>query len=303
MKRIHLLRVFPFLSPIFKLIFPKILDFTLFPQIKGNVDLIMEERDIYLLYAMNARAANRWNLKIIDVLERKLLSNVKLIRIGSLNDGGYLVPELFTKDQIWFCIGLGYNIEFENDLESRKNLVLSFDHTIENRPKKLNKNVKYFAAGWGSTKESRDKHELHTLNSLFEISGQYPETSALWCLKFDIEGNEWKCLEQINVMKNKPAVIVCELHGALWGSSQYYKENIPVDLAKFLKDYLICSLSGNNFSPFFKNNKYGLYDVFELTLIRKDLVRKLSYTNNRTHALLSKNNKLIEQMPIGRLKD
>jgi len=96
-------------------------------------------------------------------------------------------------------------------------------------------------------------------------------------------------------------VIVCELHGALWGSSHYYKDNTPVILEKFLKDYLICSLNGNNFSPYFKNNNYGLYDVFELTLIRKDLVKRLSYTKKGTNALLSKNNKFIEQMPIGRV--
>jgi hypothetical protein len=299
-RRYRLTKLVPFLPKLINLFFSKALDFTDFPGVKGNISLLIEERNAYFINSLDPIAANRWNLKVIDLLTKKK-SNIKLIRIGSPNDGGYLVPEAFCNSHTWICIGLGDNIEFENELAKRKCLVDGFDHTIPSRPRKLDKSVKYHAKGWGTSEESQLNTSISTLQSLLLLSTQHSANESLWSLKFDIEGNEWKSLDQLETLRFKPAVIVCEIHGLLWGSTKYHNRNIVKDLEKLLKNYLICSVNGNNFSPYIKNFNYGLYDVAELTLIRKDLEKlqpKAKPSNKNSN---QRNNSFIEQMPIGRL--
>ena len=297
-RKMSLTKLIPILPKIIHLIFPKMLDFTDFPKVKGNMNLLIEERNAYFRHALDPISANRWNLKVIDLLVTK--SSIKLKRIGSSNDGGYLVPESFCSNHTWLCIGLGNNIEFENQLAMQNCLVTSFDHTINGRPKKLDRKVNYYAKGWGTIEESEFNRYLETLQSLFLLSTQNSNAEFLWCLKFDIEGNEWKSLDQLTMLKPKPAVIVCEIHGLLWGSTKYHTRNIIKDLEYLLKNYLVCSIHGNNFTPYISNSKYGLYDVVELTLIRKDLEKfqpKIKFSNIKSE---QRNNSMIEQMPIGR---
>ena len=60
---------------------------------------------------------------------------VPLIRIGSLRDGGYIIPvrALTTTDRL-YSFGLGTNWDFEVDFYQRSRaLVIVVDHTLDRR--------------------------------------------------------------------------------------------------------------------------------------------------------------------------
>jgi len=298
-RKIRLLRVLPFLAKLFEWFVPKLLNFTDFPQVEGNTRLLIEERNAYFRSALNPVLSDKWNLSIVKLIKSKYISDIKLVRIGSENDGGYFVPESFLINQIWVSIGLGHNVEFENDLASRNCEVTCFDHTIDGRPKQLNKNVNYIDKGWGSKNEVSSKSSLISLNRMVSLaSNNTLNFNADWCLKFDIEGNEWKCLDQLAQIRNKPAVIVCELHGLLWGSPLSKSSKVKELLQFLLKDYFICYFNGNNYSPYLNTNKYALYDIAEFTLIQKKFTSRKITTVHKARKIESKNNILIEQMPI-----
>jgi hypothetical protein len=301
-KHFNLTKYFPFLRNIFINLFPKILDFTAFPSSRANVNLLIEERNTYFRYSLEPELAEKWNLELVNILNKNTVSNVKLIRIGPVNDGGYFIPDMFCQDMNWITIGLGFNFLFENELANKNCKVFTFDHTIPGRPKNLNPSVEYLSKGWGSSSESLNNYNLITLDSMLEISEFNLGSNNFWGLKFDIEGNEWSCLDQISKLSNKPTVIACELHGLSWGSKRYYETNINTKLSNLLLDYSICFANGNNYSPYFMTSKYGIYEIIELTLIRKDLIQSLINPNSENLKYISSNNGHIVQMPLGLFK-
>jgi hypothetical protein len=151
--------------------------------------------------------------------------------------------------------------------------------------------------GWGSINEKK-KSTLIPLTKMLTFAKNMEGFSDHWNLKFDIEGGEWKCLDQITKLKNKPAVIVCELHFLIWSE---IKDNRFNHLSELLSFYKICFSKGNNYSQYFFTPEYGIYDIIEITLVRNDLVGALSQSNDHSGSNQVKNNKLVIQMPIGRI--
>ena len=276
---------------------PKLLDFTDFPKYKSAVNLLLKERDFQLQYARKSFAIDRWNLAVLDLLSSRSLPNIKVEKIGSNNDGGYFVPVEYCTSKNWITIGLGSNVDFENDLASRKCNVISFDHTTPGRPRTLHTRVKYMPLGWGAMNNTKadDLISLRTMLTVAKSSGSF---LGEWNLKFDIEGSEWECLEQILELNDKPAAIVCEIHFLIWNENQSDKIDI---LSKLLSFYKICFIKGNNYSQYFMTSDYGIYDIIEITLIRSDLVGSLSLSNEQVEINKCKNNELVIQMPIGRI--
>jgi len=301
-KHFYLTKYFPFLRKIFTNLFPKILDFTDFPSSRAKINLLVEERNTYFKYSLDPQSAEAWNLELVNLLKQNTVKGVKLVRIGPVHDGGYFIPGMFCRDTNWITIGLGFNFLFENELIKTNCRVFTFDHTIPGRQNKLNPTVKYFPKGWGSFSESNNDNNLITLGEMLEISSFDLNSNDYWSLKFDIEGNEWICLDQISKLQNKPSVIACELHGLTWGSTRYSQNDVLSKLRNLLLSYSICFANGNNYSPYFMTSRYGIYEVIELTLIRKDLVKPLIDPMSENLEYISLNNSHITQMPLGFLK-
>jgi hypothetical protein len=259
--------------------------------------MLIEERNMNLLHLKYPDQMNNWNLKIIDLFEANIVDNIDLGRVGSKNDGGYFLPTSFLSSRNWITIGLGSNIEFENDLCSRDSKVVSFDHTILGRPRQLNPKVRYFKLGWG-TENKRNK--LVNLESMLKIAEFTPIDSVSWCLKFDIEGNEWELMHQIHELVNKPALIICELHNLIYRNSGKLVENMHETLIELFKEYIACSIHGNNYSIYVRDKDYGIYDIAEVTLVRRDLVETCQVRSTQFRVDDYRNIEQIIQMPIGR---
>ena len=73
-------------------------------------------------------------LDLLKLFKIKIPKNIELIRIGSNNDGGYLVPNIIHEISSCFSAGIGNNISFEKDLINRKISVFGADGTLDSLP-------------------------------------------------------------------------------------------------------------------------------------------------------------------------
>ena len=107
--------------------------------------------------------------------------NSKLERIGSKNDGGYVVATNLSKNINLLSFGVEDNFEFELDIQKyiKTKSIKLFDHTI--KPIK-NKNFKYFNKGLSDEKSAN----FTTLEQ--EITNL--KNSSKNILKLDIEYDE-----------------------------------------------------------------------------------------------------------------
>jgi len=194
-------------------------------------------------------------------------NNSSLVRLGGAGDGGYLVPKVYLEAN-WLCFGMGQNIRFENDLVKMHARVSGFDHTLARRPKELHRAVNFVPKGWGLI----DSKGFLTLSSaIAQHRASFPSDESgtfNYCLKFDIEGNEWDLIQEISRGDQLPDVIICELHDLLSAKPDYWKK-IEESLDDLRLNYESVFSKGNNYSAHFFDEKTSLYDILEITLIKK----------------------------------
>ena len=262
-----LVRMFPFFSKIFRWATPRILDFSSYPIFKGKVLRMERERELALQAKFYEHEIDDRHTQILKLILPKS-SEYSLQRVGSRNDGGYLIPPETIFNSNWITIGLGFNCEFENDLVSAGSTVNTFDHTIPWRPKSLDKKVRWFKFGWGSGSQS----DCGDLSTIFR-KAEYQDDKD-WNLKFDIEGSEWALLNQITKGSpgyKLPSLVTCELHNLLWSNND---DKVVEILEQFNIFYLPVYTHGNNFSSVYANKNYVIYDAVEVTWIRRDYSEK-----------------------------
>lgn len=262
---------------------PKFLDFTDYRLTKTKIrNLEIQVNDLQERIN-NSTEVDEYYFKLISIIE-PVQNNEKLIRLGSENDGGYIIPVRFMRNTSWITIGLGANVDFENELASLGNQVKSFDHTILSRPLRLSRLVTWYKIGWGSPKNSRELASLSDILRIAEIDLQ-----RSWCLKFDIEGNEWDLISQIHNLNKLPSLICCEIHGLKFNPDYSNNRDRIEKLQLLLKHYECIYINGNNYSADLKSKYVNIHDIVELTLIKKDL---LSVKNKKYLKTYSKINHL-----------
>lgn len=179
-------------------------------------------------------------VKFPNFLKPYYLNKDQLVRVGSIDDGGYVVPLLNIKDsEILISMGISDNWDFEKDFSKISNAkILAYDDSINSeywinrfkkdlvkflklkifKPRKLykmfqyldfvlffkkNKKNKFFLKRVGNDKNSINIEEIN-LNEIKDNNQVF--------LKIDIEGSEYEILDQIVSIKNKIQGIVIEFH-------------------------------------------------------------------------------------------
>ena len=225
-------------------------------------------------------------IKQIDV-------NKKKIRCGPKKDGGYvLLDEISRNTDILFSFGIENNIDFELEFTKKykpKQNIL-FDHTINSLPKKKIKNMKFIKKGLSDTKSKN-------YVTLGEITKNSSKNNIL---KMDIEYDEWKIFEKINIntlLKFK--MIIVEFHFFFLNLDDvdskkiltpYFRKfsvnnfkkinNILLKryediLKKLNQNFIPFHLSANNSLPLKKIKGRFIPQLLEFSYVRKDLISKL----------------------------
>lgn len=206
-------------------------------------------------------------LKIYDVGEK--------IRVGNINDGGYVLPKiLIEKSNSLFSYGISNDISFDEhyiELTDYKNKVYGYDHTIDSVETKYKNNFILKKEGISSTKEEYTNNFIEHYNQL--------NINSRSLLKIDVEGAEYEYFNGTDVseLKDKVTGIVVEFHSL---SNNEYRNNF-FEIVKKLNDYFYIShVHGNNcsssFEYFEKENKYIMPDVIEITFASKELVQDVN---------------------------
>jgi hypothetical protein len=201
-------------------------------------------------------------------------SEVRFIRHGKNNDGGYVVPEkLLQQSDVLMGYGIADDISFEEYFSDiYKKPSFGFDCGVD-KIKITNPLVKFIPECIGT-----DKFLYQKQSSSLKISSFSSHLNVLDLkdknifIKMDIEGAEYEEAVFSDILMHSKQItgIVLEIH---WLNKKEYL-NSAVNLVKKInqKFYLI-RLHGNNYGrPFrIRNKKYP--SVLELTFINKNLTQ------------------------------
>lgn len=193
--------------------------------------------------------------------------NLKRIRLGDKNDGGYVMFDGLSYDG-FISGGIEYTNTFENEfIEKYGTHCFAFDYSIEELPYK-NKNITF------------KKVKINKLNNLSNYIDLYDNCFV----KMDIEGSEWEWLSSLNVSTlNKISQLVIEFHFLMMIDNEV-SQNETLLLRTFMKrmetikklndTHVMCHIHANNFSHNMKFNDNTIPTVIECTFINKRIFKE-----------------------------
>lgn len=206
----------------------------------------------------------------------------KLIRLGNMSDGGYVLPKNIAK-RCCQCLsfGLGDDLSFEKNLKKLNCTikVFSYDHTVNNifwikhffywlwKSLRYRKYLKFFLFidYYLFYKLEDNAHYKQRVadkqNSLIKIIKRHNIIPKKTILKIDIDGDEYKLLDQI--YKFDFACVIIEFENF------HSKFNV---VSNFLKksNLKIIHIHGNNFSKVIN----GIPTSIEITFVNKKYINK-----------------------------
>ena len=193
-------------------------------------------------------------------------SSTSKIRIGSINDGGYVIEDNHSYDLFVSC-GIADDITFELAFLSKYNIsCLAFDGTINALPAP-NPSISFFKKNIYITNSDTTTNlhdEIKGYNNIF--------------LKMDIETFEYRWFQTLSAEQLQQfKQIVIEFHFPFTDYPFNYLDiNIPVSekmdvFNKLKKSHVLIHFHANNCCGTTVYNNIVVPNVFECTFIRKDV--------------------------------
>ena len=198
----------------------------------------------------------------------------KLIRVGGINDGGYLIPDDLKGIGACFSPGVSNTKDFEDELAFKymiKSHMCDFSSDISKFKTKLIKNFQTFEKKWLDINE--DKNSIKLEDWVKKYSPNYNEDLIL---QMDIEGAEYRnILDTKMTLMNRFRIIVLELHDVLDIFSESKCQNIKLLLDKINQTHLCIHAHPNNCDreKIYQYNGMNIPNVIELSYLRKDRFR------------------------------
>ena len=205
-----------------------------------------------------------------------------LIRIGSENDGGYLLPNILDKTTICISPGVGHTSSFETELLKRGITSFLLDHTI-------NENS-LVVKGFDFTKKKlnyfSDKNNI-SLND-FSLSKIKDDDRAI--LQMDIEGDEYiNILNTNDEILNKFEIMIIEFHYLERVANKEIYKLYDKTIKKILNNFDVCHIHPNNGPRIFKiTKKLKIPQILEVTFLNKRHSKYKKIVSSLPHPLDSK---------------
>lgn len=189
---------------------------------------------------------------------------VEMIRIGSSNDGGYVIPKNLGDSSKLFSPGCDGIVEFERDLYRKYKIPSIVLDSISKKPKNLEAFIE-FEDNWLDASTS---NKTISLRDWVTSKSKSEETLIL---QMDIEGSEYEVLRNTpEEILNRFHTIVIEFHYFEMIKNSYLFENkVRPVFELLLKNHLPVFVNPNNCCGEIRFGKYKFPRVFELTLIRR----------------------------------
>lgn len=186
-----------------------------------------------------------------------------LIRVGDDFDGGYAISPNIDPATNCISVGVGTNVSFDIEISERLSSVHLYDHTVSALPVEVPHNVTFIKKGL-STKSDE------TFVTLDEMIEQFEPNSPL-ILKMDIEGAEWKILE--NIQKSTLSrfdQIILELHHLHKLNDAEFFKVVAKSLKNLKHTHQIVNRHANNWGRFSLIHGVPVPDVLEITLVKRE---------------------------------
>lgn len=191
----------------------------------------------------------------------KIFQYDKKIRLGAINDGGYVIADNLGNYDCYISAGVSNEESFSRDFipkfQMNKFNSFAFDGTIIDYPWNYTRDITFIKKNIGSFEDSINTNLQNLISKYNNIF-----------LKMDIEGGEYSWLSSLsldNLRKFKQIVI--EFHGVFddsWNSLNLVKTQC---LKKLSETHYPVHIHGNNYDTLV--NYYP--NVLELTYVRKDI--------------------------------
>ena len=219
-------------------------------------------------------------LEIMDLIRANKKEKYPLVRLGSINDGGYVVVDDISRQDVLISLGIGNNSDFEYQISSKIQRIIAFDHTINEMPVTAD-NIQFNKLGVKAKSAGR----FTTLSSVIE---SIPVQNDL-LLKIDIEGWEWEVLNSISDAEiSRFRQIIGEFHDFHDAAKT---ETINQVLSKIVRYFDVINTHANNWGQYDIIKRLAIPDVIEITFMRKDRSKQDIYNSlGQSQKLNSKNN-------------
>lgn len=211
-------------------------------------------------------------------------------RVGSRNDGGYVIPQNLPKFNTCITFGLGDDWSFERELLKKGciNNFISYDHTVSlkslihrtTRRLKL-RNFSLHALAYRVLilcryfRDFKAKKYVHVMKEITELENTDEKTNLLevakdlidsqFMLKVDIEGGEYNLIYQILELSARIPLLIIEFH-----DTEFMRNKFEDSITKLLKHYVICHTHANNFESLSGD---GIPIAVEITFGRRDVYK------------------------------
>lgn len=209
-------------------------------------------------------------------------TNHELIRLGSKNDGGYLVPNDLEGVEVCFSPGVSDLADFERDLTKQGIKCFLADYSVDAPP-------------FRSDLIDFEKKYLGTIeNEMFItlehwVSQKAPQKSD-FILQMDIEGAEYGVIVDTSYETlRKFRILVIEFHGLDRLCNKSGFEIINLTFTKLLKEFEVVHVHPNNYSPPIRYKGFIIPPILEFTFLRKDRISNKQRCGDFPHLLDRKN--------------
>lgn len=192
---------------------------------------------------------------------------IELTRIGSRDDGGYLVPD--DMDGIGGCISPGVSTEIGFDLEMAAQGIPVFmaDASVEGPPERHD--LFHFFPKFLDVVDDERSMRLESL-----VGEASLRTQDDLILQMDIEGAEYRVLlDASDAVLRRFRIILLECHHLTRLFGRQNAQLITATFHKLLRHFHIIHIHPNNVCPATRRSDVEIPPVMEFTLIRKDRAR------------------------------
>lgn len=266
------------------------------------------ESSVHLIsnYAIDNQKLEDTFKGLFSLLEIKEPQGQVLIRVGSEDDGGYILTDDFNPNQLAISLGVGRNVDAEYFLAKRGIKVIMFDGTIEKLPRQ-HKNFEFTAKNvCGKSEKGRSQDNLIEINRIFAdvevllrskvFHSEQLKLGPQLILLMDIEGSEYETILNIDEKYLiKCLQITVEFHNVF---SELTNENSRLIecIKKLKRTHEIISVHGNNYGGSIQSGAKDYPDVIEISLLSKTSYEFTKGTNTFNHALSMPNNNSLRDL-------
>ncbi len=212
---------------------------------------------------LNDRDPTQGNIReLLQLIKPQSVKNFAKVRVGSRNDGGYIMVDDFDNADIAFSLGIDTNDEWDVEIANRGIDVKQYDHTIKRAPS-VHERLSFFPMRVVVT-------GAPNCVSFAEMVADYTDQSKC-ILKVDIEGDEWELLDHVpSGTITCFSQIVCEFHYFhRLRTCDFFDRAIRV-LRKLSLTHQAVHVHANNFAPVCNLSKILVPVVLEVTYVRRN---------------------------------